>query len=132
MEYNIADLTKEDSEELVSDMSFAASNVTTCYVTRSIRDCVINGLSVKNNSFIGLCGDRILSTGEDSNNVAIDMIRIINEKQELQVVTLIYGKDVDEDEAYALEASLNDEFPLLGTGLVNGAQNIYTYIISLE
>lgn len=119
-------------EELITDMSSGLANVTTGYVTTAIRDSQLNGIAVKQGEFIGLADKQILAGGADRTETAATLIRRINAQSEKEVIILFSGATVPAEEAEALRARLERDYPLADIGLIDGQQDIYDYIISLE
>ncbi|MGE4379145.1 MAG: hypothetical protein AB7E16_04460, partial [Candidatus Izemoplasmatales bacterium] len=48
-----------------------------------------------------------------------------------EIITIMYGKDVDKSEVDEIVEFINDEFGF-EADIINGGQEIYSYIISLE
>ncbi len=119
-------------EELVEDMSMNLGNVTTGYVTISIRDTHMDGLDVKTGNYIGLDGKHILATAEDRVEVAKELVRKITATSRKDVIIFFYGQDVSCNEVEALEQFLHTEYPMVDVGFVDGKQAVYDFIISLE
>jgi dihydroxyacetone kinase-like predicted kinase len=54
-------------------------------------------------------------------------------KRESQFVTVIYGEDITDEQAAALEQELNAKFSnKVEITFINGGQPVYYYIISVE
>ena len=119
-------------EELVEDMSTNLTNVVTGYVTTAVRDTQMDGLNVQKGAFIGLDGKHMRSTGSDRLETAKALISGLMAEDPKDVVIVFYGKDVSADEVSRLEAYLNTEYPMVDTGFVDGKQDVYDFIISLE
>ena len=119
-------------EELIEDMSSGLSSIITGYVTTASRDACVNGVSVTKDSYIGLDRKNILASGDDKLSVAKQLIDRILEKEEKEVIIVFYGKEVSEAEAGQLQSYLEQTYPLIDVGFINGKQGIYDFIISLE
>lgn len=119
-------------EELVADMSSGLGSVTTAYLTTAIRDSQMDGVAVQKGEFIGLADKQILAGGTDRTETVVDLIHRINEQSEKEVIILFSGANVPAEETEALRARLENDYPLADIGLIDGKQEIYDYIISLE
>ena len=119
-------------DELVDDMSMNLESVTTGYVTTSVRDTHMDGLDVKKGAYIGLADKHILSTGEDRLETAKTLIRSITAKLPKDVIIFFVGQGVSPEETEQLSQFLQAEYPMVDVGFVDGKQDIYDYIISLE
>jgi dihydroxyacetone kinase-like predicted kinase len=115
----------------VADMETSLSTVKTFRVTQATRSVAIGGLDVKTGQVIGLVEDEVVAAGEDTAAV----LRAALEKaglEEGQLVTLYWGKGLDEAAARAGLAALKGAFPDAEFELVNGGQPHYLYIASIE
>ncbi len=119
-------------EELVEDMSTGLGNVVTGYVTAAIRDARLDGQDVKKGDYMGLEGKHLRATENDRVSAAKALIRSITEESPKDVIIIFYGSVVSEEEVAQLTAFLQEEYPLVDIGFVEGKQEIYDFIISLE
>jgi hypothetical protein len=124
------DPDKELSENL-SNMNKAMSNVISAQVTYSIRDTQLNGKTIEKGNIIGVTDKEILAVGKDINEVSKELIeKLIND--DVSVMTIIYGEEVDKNKAEDLVKQLENKFSELEIDLVEGNQPIYYYIFSME
>ncbi len=119
-------------EELIEDMSAGLSSVTAAYLTTATRDACINGVQVQKGKFIGLADKEILVCGEERIKTAANLIRKITDKVEKEVMVVFYGAAVSDEQAEAFKAILEEEYPLADIGFIEGNQEVYDFIISLE
>ena len=129
---SMMNLWSETVEELIEDMTVNLSNVLTGYVTTAVRDTQMDGLDVRKGAYIGLDGKHMRSTGTDRLETARELIKKLMEEDPKDVVIVFYGKGVSDEEVSQLEAFLSAEYPMVDTGFVNGKQDVYDFIISLE
>jgi len=115
----------------IKKMNEAYTKVISAQVTYSVRDTQINGKNIESGNIIGVTDKEVLSVGTDINEVSIDLIeKIIND--DISIITIIYGEDVDSSKAEELAQNLKDKFKEIDIDLVEGNQPIYYYIFSLE
>ena len=119
-------------EELVEDMTMNLDSVTTGYVTAAIRDSHMDGMEVRKGEYIGLDGKHLLVTEKDRLAAAKALIGKIMDTSSKDVIILFHGRDVPETEVEELQSYLTETYPLVDVGFVEGKQEIYDYIISLE
>ena len=121
----------KELNENINNMNSAISNVISAQVTYSVRDTQLNGKIIKKGNIIGVTDKDILEVGEDINEVSEKLIeKLIND--DISVLTIIYGEDVDRNRAEDLIKRLETKFDELEIDLVEGNQPIYYYIFSLE
>ncbi|TFZ39600.1 DAK2 domain-containing protein [Soehngenia longivitae] len=121
----------KELNENINNMNSAISKVISAQVTYSVRDTQLNGKIIKKGNIIGVTDKDILVVGEDINEVSEKLIeKLIND--DISVLTIIYGEDVDKNRAEDLIKRLETKFDELEIDLVEGNQPIYYYIFSLE
>ena len=118
-------------EDNVEEMSAAIKNVSTGEVTYAVRDTEINGVKIKSGDFMGILnGEIVISTLN-----RIDAVKHVLESsvtEESLIVTLFAGKGVptsEVDELVEYATSLNEEIEVQ---VVDGKQDIYSYIVAVE
>lgn len=121
-----------DLAENQEQMEEAASHVKTGQVTYAVRDTKIDGLTIEKGNFMGIADGNIKASAADRIETTQALLQdLIDEDDE--IITIIYGADVDADEVKALEKHIEeaygDDFEL---ELYNGEQPIYSYIIAVE
>lgn len=129
---SMMNLWVESIDELIDDMTQGLNNVVTGYVTTATRDAKMKDVQIIKGDYIGLDNKNILSCKKEKTVCAKDIIDIIIAREEKEVITLFYGKDVTQEEVDTLKTSLENEYPLCEIGFVKGNQDVYSFIISLE
>lgn len=119
-------------EELISDMSSGLSSVVSAYVTTATRDTTIGGLPITKGSYIGIKNKEILNSCDERFEAVTDLITRVMDEDEKVVIIVFYGKNVPESEVDTLKAWLEERYPLVDIGFIEGKQEVYDYIISME
>ena len=125
-------LWSDTVEELIEDMSSNLGNVTTGYVTTATRDVTLDGVDVKKDAYIGLDQKHIKTAGADRMEVVKSLITKLMDADPKDVIIVFYGKDVPEEQVEELSAFLSQAYPMVDTGFVDGKQDVYDFVISLE
>ncbi|MGI6359925.1 MAG: hypothetical protein ACOX02_02630 [Acholeplasmatales bacterium] len=123
--------TSNDIDDNLEAMSDVVSEVKTGELTYSIRDTEVNGVKIKKDDFIGITGGKIVVSDKDRKFAIKALIESILD-EDAEILTLFYGKDVSDDEAKEIRdhvQALNSEVEV---ELINGKQDIYSYIVSVE
>jgi DAK2 domain fusion protein YloV len=121
-------------EENTTNMTEAASAVGTGTVTYAARDSEFGGRKIHKDDTMGLVNGKleIVDRSRDVSRVCVKLVREMAGRQ-TSFITLIYGKDVTEEEANdvcgQIRAKLGSDVEVT---LVNGGQPVYYYIISVE
>lgn len=122
---------ESDLETNVANMEAAIENVTSGEVTYSVRDTEIGGVKINTDDYMGIANGKIvISTKERKDALKSLLEDCINE--ESHMVTFFYGKDVKEDEVALLEDITVSINPNVDVEIIDGKQDIYSYIIAVE
>ncbi|MER2088094.1 MAG: DAK2 domain-containing protein [Sporosarcina sp.] len=114
-----------------SAMTEAASFVKTGQVTHAVRDTSIDGVEITKADFMGISGGKIITSAPSLDKVMKTLLDSIIDAED-EIVTIIYGEDIDEKDASAIVSYVEDNFDHTEVELYNGKQPLYPYIISVE
>jgi len=124
----IPDSTPEENAERMSE---ELGTVKTGQVTYAVRDTVIDDKEIKQDDFMGIGDQGILSVGKELETTVLDMIeQLIDEDS--AIVSIYYGEDVREDAANAIGEKITEAHPDVEVEVHYGGQPIYYYVISVE
>ena len=91
----------------------------------------MDDLHINEGDIIGLYNGKIDIVGNDVQQVARDLMnKIVTEDDEL--ITVYYGKDVQEADAQTLTDELADAYDDCDVEMQSGGQPLYYYLISVE
>ena len=119
-------------ESIVEDLEMAAQNVQTVLVTHSVREGEIDGVVFHENDFICLSGKKLLADANNKGDALIKGLDSLGSLDDKEVLTLIYGKDVTDYELDRIVSSINEKYPMLETFVINGGQDVYSFVVALE
>lgn len=116
----------------IEQMTEAAGFVKTGQVTYAVRDTQIDGLTISKGNFMGIAEGKIESSAMDRFEATKALLnKLIDEDDE--IITIIYGEDVEKDEVQTLENYVEDTYgDDVELEIYNGEQPIYSYIIAVE
>ena len=118
-------------EDNLEEMNQAITEVKSGQVTYAVRDTQMNGVDIKENDFIGILDkDIIVSVPERFESACALVDKMIDEDSE--IVTILYGEGVDEDEADELAEYIENKYDDVEVTIFDGQQPVYSYIISVE
>ncbi len=122
---------ENDPNTNLYSMVEAIKKVETGEVTYAVRDTVMNDVSVKKNDIMGIADNKILAVSKDIKKTVKELVsKMVNDDSEL--ITLYYGKDVNEEDAESLVEKLASKYKNLDIELQYGGQDVYYYILSVE
>lgn len=118
-------------EDNKRNMTNAYAHVKTGQVTFAVRDTSIDGVEIKKDDFMAISESKIILAGPSLDEVSKTLLTdLVDEDSE--IITIIYGEDVTEEDANKLAAFVEDEFSDAEVEVYNGKQPLYPYIISVE
>lgn len=118
-------------EENSLEMKVRAQKVKSGEVTFAVRSATYKGEHLAEGALLGISGKEILTSGEDLDNVVVNLIKAMLEEGD-EILSLFYGKDVSAEEAETLARRLENEFPELEVELQEGGQPLHYYLIAIE
>lgn len=112
-------------------MNIAASVVKTGQVTTAVRDTSIDGVMIHTDDYMAISNGKITVATPSLETTMKSLIDdMITEDDE--IVTVIYGEDVSEQDAKQMVAYIEGQFDHVEIELYNGKQPLYPYILSVE
>ena len=121
-----------DCEANAIEMQKAAERIATGQVTFAARDSDFDGHKIKQGEIMAMTGGKISFVDTDIEKATLKLVKSMI-KRDSQFVTVIYGEDITDEKAAALEEQLNEKFgSKVEITFVNGGQPVYYYIISVE
>ena len=125
------DLSSGNIETILEEINEVVKNVTTGLITYSIRTTEIEGLKINEGDYIGICNGRIVVSKQERLDAVKQLLESAN-AGEKDIVTIIVGKDVSEEELAELTSFIEDNYSNLEIDTINGQQDVYSYIFSIE
>jgi len=118
-------------EENLEAMGESIAHVKSGEVTYSVRDTEINGVKIVAGDYMGITdGEIIVSVKEEKDAVKGLLEKMIDEESE--IATFFCGKDVTEEEKALVEEMCLEINKNLDVEIIDGNQDIYSYIIAVE
>lgn len=121
-----------DCEANAIEMQKAAERISTGQVTFAARDSDFDGYKIKKGEIMAMNAGKIAFTDTEIDRATVKLVKQMV-KKDSQFITVIYGEDVSEAVAAAVEEQLNEKFGSKAEiTFVNGGQPVYYFIISVE
>jgi DAK2 domain fusion protein YloV len=117
-------------DENLKDMEAHIKNVKTGEVTYAIRDSVNNGVQIRKDDYMGIYDGEIVAS-VPTRKEAVESLLAAMVDGDSEIVTIMYGKDVEKTEIEALVKKLGKKGSF-EIETIDGGQDIYSYIISVE
>ena len=123
---------EDDIDTMVEVINSAVENVTSLEVTYAVRDSQIDQFNIKKNDYLGFMDHKMTTVSKTKLDSIKDLFENISDLDEKEVVTILYGVDVTEEELNDIISYLEDTYPFLEVGAISGGQKVYSFIISVE
>ena len=115
----------------VANMTDALDTVVSGEVTKANRDTTINDIAIHQGDFLGIIDGDIKVAASDLIVAASSMIeKMLDEDSE--IITVMYGRDSNKNEAQRLVDELKKKHDDLEFELHDGGQPVYNFLISVE
>lgn len=119
-------------DENLENMQEAVDHVISGQITYAIKDTSIDGIEITKDDYMAMMNKKIVGSIKDREEALITLVEaMVKNQEDYEIVTLIYGEDVNEDIATEM-ADLIEEKTDLEVELVNGQQPVYSYIVGVE
>lgn len=124
------DMDKAPSENEAA-MTTSIDHVKTLQVTYSVRDTQYGDIEIKKDDILGVADGKIVSVGQNIENVALDAIEKILD-EDASILTVYYGEEISKTDAEALIEKVSADYGDLDIECHYGGQPLYYYVISVE
>ncbi|MGB1097282.1 MAG: DAK2 domain-containing protein [Acholeplasmataceae bacterium] len=118
-------------DENLETMTDVADNMTYGEITFAVRDTEIKGVKINNGDYMAISKDQILAAEKTKYEAAQRLLdNLIDSSRE--IITIFYGKDYEEEELEQIVAYAKKCHPDIEVDLIEGKQDIYTYVFAVE
>ncbi|NDL66880.1 DAK2 domain-containing protein [Clostridiales bacterium F-3ap] len=120
-----------DARENAANMAGSLEAVKTGQLTFAVRDTMVDDHAIQAGDYLGIGEDKILAVSKDLEETARTLLdKLVDDDSEL--VTIYYGKDVEEEAAKDIAAYLESRRPACEVDVQYGGQPLYYYLFSVE
>src|SRR5690554_1415805 len=118
-------------DDNVLEMMDAINNMKSGEVTYAIRDTELKGIKIKKDDFIGIAANEIKVSTNNKVSTTEELLKLLID-DESEIATIFFGNDVNEDELDDVVSVVNKLAPDIEIELLDGKQDIYSFIIAVE
>ncbi|HCU8930659.1 TPA: fatty acid kinase catalytic subunit FakA [Staphylococcus aureus] len=118
-------------DENKAQMADSVNNVKSGSLTYAVRDTKIDGVEIKKDAFMGLIGDKIVSSQSDQLTTVTELL---NEMlaEDSEILTVIIGQDAEQAVTDNMINWIEEQYPDVEVEVHEGGQPIYQYFFSVE
>ena len=121
----------KSAEENKEAMTEGLSLIKTGQITYAVRDTHIDDKTIHVGNIMGIGDHSILAVGEEIAAVTKETIGLMLD-EDSELISVYYGADISEEDAQALGAELEEQYPDCEVEVYSGGQPIYYYVVSVE
>ena len=125
------DYSSDDLTIIVGNFKEAIDRVSSGEITTSIRNTTVNKVEIKKGDYIGILDGKLLVSNKEKLEALKSLISKVKDIDEKEVLIILCGKNVSEEEKESLQEMLSDSFPQLECGVMDGGQDVYDYLFSI-
>lgn len=115
----------------VKEMCGVLDNVVSAEVTRAVRDSVADGVAIKAGDYIGLLGDRVVTSSSSLEETLTELVeRLLGDLRE--TLTVLLGQGEDAGLAGRIVEDLRNRFPDVEIEVHEGGQPFYPVLLAAE
>lgn len=118
-------------DEFVESLKEVISEVTSGQITYSVRDTKLKDIEISKGDFIGISNGEIVTSRRNRLDAFKDLIKI-SKAEEKDLLTVICGKDATQKEISSIMKFIEKNYKDLELEIIDGGQDVYSYITVLE
>lgn len=126
------DFSSDDLTIIMGNFNEAIRHVISGEITIAIRSTKVQGVSIRKGDHIGILNGKMSLSTPFKNKVVAELLKKIPDINDKEVLTIIYGEGVTEEEKAKNLAAIQSKFPFLEIGAIDGGQAVYKYLIAVE
>jgi DAK2 domain fusion protein YloV len=120
-----------DLDENADHMMEAVQRVRSGQVTFAVRNSSYEDLEIKENDFIGILDNKIVTTAPELLESSMHLLEQMIENGD-EIVTILSGEDASEEVNVKLREHIESKFPDVEIEMHRGGQPLYYYIFAVE
>lgn len=126
------DFSSDDLTIILGNFNEAIRHVVSAEITTAIRTTKVQGVSISKGDHIGIINGHMAIATRFKNRVVVELLKKIPDIEDKEVITLIYGDGITEEEKIKNVEAIKSKFPNLEIGAIDGGQAVYKYLIAIE
>lgn len=126
------DFSSDDLTLILGNFNEAIRNVNSGEITKAIRNTKVNGVFIRKGDYIGILDGKLMCANRNRNMCFTALLRKVKKIKEKQVLTLICGEGIQEEDKEKLLKIISTKFPQLEVGAIDGKQKVYDFLFAVE
>ena len=123
---------KGDEDMMQADMTEGIESVDSYAITYAVRDAVVNGIEIKEGDYMAFSPDGLMLCDKELLSAFKRMIYSADGVEDKEIVTIFYGKNVDEVLRESVREFVEQRLPDAELIEYEGGQEVYSFLVALE
>ena len=124
-------LGMEEEEDIYDILQECLSSIQSLIVFQSGKDANIGDKVAPKGSYVTSIKHKLVGFNKDRKKATLDLLEKIEGLEDKEVMFIIYGQMVYEQEVNEIYNAIQEKYPLLEIGLIDGKQDVYDLLIGL-
>lgn len=125
------DTNSDDADTIAEELRWAMDGVVTAEISHCVRDASIDGRELHVGEYIGFVGKKLLAACDNRLAAVCETVDKIG-LSSYDVCIVFCGKSSSEEEAEKIENYIRSSYKGKEVYIINGGQDVYDYIITVE
>lgn len=128
---SMLDYSAEDPEEIAAALYENCQETVTGMVAKSVRDTVLNGVTVVKDEYMGFTDHTMLVCSPKKTDALCALAEKLGVEQK-EYFLVSYGKGVEEEEKEFFRSFVSEKFPQVELYEIDGGQEVYDFLLIIE
>ena len=128
---SMLDYSSNDANAIASQIESDMQSSVTGMVTVAVRDACIDGVDIKENSYIGFVDKKMLTSKESKVETALSLCEKLSLSDKCFLIA-VYGKGVLDTEREELSSLIQSNYPNVEFYEIDGKQDVYDFLLIME
>jgi len=122
----------DDVNAIVNDVYSSIKDVFSLEITTATRNTTVSGVKVTKGHYIGILNHELVDDNKKKIKCLVESMDKIENVKNKDLILLIYGNDMTEEEKEETRKTVNEQFPSIEIGEISGGQDVYSYIVAIS
>ncbi len=119
------------ADEVYEQMKSGCENVDTIWISKAIRDALVEDVECREGDYLALYGKTIAASDPDRLEAVKKVLEGIEDLEDKYVLLIFKGQMVPDEEVEELQEYIEDTYDWIDVGIIDGGQDVYDYIIGV-
>ncbi|MBQ7640973.1 MAG: DAK2 domain-containing protein [Acholeplasmatales bacterium] len=119
-------------DEHLENIKEGIDGVNTLLITRAIRKSFVDGIEINGGDYMAILDGKIIKTSLNRDDLVLEALKLVPEIDEKAIISIFTGKNISEEEIEELNNKINEDYDYIETGIIDGKQDIYDFIIGIN